>query len=186
MDRPPGQIKVFGILHLVFAAIGTLGVLASVVMKPVTEKMYEAQEKMGGQQEIQARMSRELVTSMEPVTYFQYGASVLLTVLLVLAGLGLLKRRAGGLKYSNAYAWTAIGLRLLTVVLALVYVLPRMSAAMEGVIKGSGAGKETETALAITKFSMMAGIVIGPLMYCIYPVLVLVFLNRRSVKAALG
>jgi len=180
--EPPPQVKVLGILHLVFGGIGGVWVLIAVAMKGVTESMYAAQEKAGGVQAEQARISRALTESMQSLTYFGYGVSSLLTVLLVLAGLGLLKRRRSGLTWSNAYAWSAITLRLLTIVLFIVYALPKMNTMIEHLTAG---GKSDPTFVSIMKGSMIGGVVVGPLFYCIYPVLVLILLNRDSVRKAL-
>lgn len=181
--KPPGQIKVFGILHLVFAGLGLVMQLFSVLMRGVNENLYAAQEKMGGQQAMQARLSRQMGQSMESITWFQFGIAVILSTLLILGGIGLLKSRASGLKWSITYAWTAIALRVLTVVVCLVVVLPKMNAAMEGMVHGMGGsgGKVEETTLAVVKGSMMVGLVLGPLFYCIYPVLVLLLLSRKKV-----
>jgi len=179
----PAQIRVFGILHLVIAGFGLLMLAFSAFMQGVSRSMMESQQKAGGVQEIQAKMTREMTEAMQPLTYLQYGASVILSALLILAGIGLLKWKRSGLKWSNSYAWTSIILKVISIVGMFVLVLPRLNSFVDQMQTGS---KGDETMIGVLKASMIGGMLVGPLMYCIYPVLVLILLNRKSVREALS
>ncbi|MFD0895454.1 hypothetical protein KBB96_20035 [Luteolibacter ambystomatis] len=179
----PAQVRVFGILHLVIACLGVLMVLFSLAMQGMTRTMMENQEKAGGVQELQAKMTRELTEATKSLTYAQHGASIILAVMLVIAGLGLLKWKRSGLKWSNAYAWTSILMKILLIVLMFVVVLPRMNTFFDQLETGA---KGDKTMIGVMKATMMGSMVVSPLLYCIYPVLVLILLNRKSVREALS
>src|SRR4051812_43219532 len=93
----PGRVKVFGILHLVFAGLGVVTLAFSAAAQGFSRSMYAAQERAGGAQAEQAKISRAMTESMQGLTFFQYGVSGILAVLLLVAGIGLLKSRQGGL-----------------------------------------------------------------------------------------
>lgn len=74
----PGQIKVLGIIHLVFAGLGVVMILLSLVSQKWTESMMVIQEKAGGMQAAQAQISRAVVEVSEPVTWFGYASALIL------------------------------------------------------------------------------------------------------------
>jgi hypothetical protein len=178
----PGQIKVLGILHLVFAGIGLVTILVGVVSHRLTESMLVIQEKAGGIQEAQAKISRGIIESSNYVTWFGYISAFVLGVMLLIAGLGLLKRKKAGLSWSNRYAWTSIAFKVINLVLFLTVVLPRVQGMFSEMEKG---GREMQMAASIAKMSAIGGGIAGPVVTCVYPILVLVLLNRDSVRKSL-
>lgn len=180
---PPAQIKVLGILHLVFAGLGALLLLGTLMIQRFNENVWASQTQAGGDQAIQAEISKEMVESMQGYTWLQHAGSAVLTVLLIVAGTGLLKRRRSGLVWSNAYAWSALALRISGVGYFLAVIVPKL----DQIIERTTAGKAVDsTILLVTKASMVGGGVVGSLAYCIYPVLVLILLNRESVRRSLS
>lgn len=180
----PAQIRVLGILHLIIACLGALMMIFSLVMQGMTRTIMENQQKAGGElQELQSKMTLEMTEATKSLTYFQHGATLILTVLLVVAGLGLLKWKRRGLKWSNAYAWTSILFKIGIIVLMFVTVLPRMNSFFDQLQTSMKADK---TMISVMKGTMIGSMVISPLLYCIYPVIVLVLLNRKSVREALS
>jgi hypothetical protein len=180
---PPAQVKVLGILHLTFAGIGFLMLLGTLVMQQFNEKVWASQTQVGGDMAIQAEISREMMESIQGYTWLQQAGSAVLTVLLIVAGIGLLKRRRSGLVWSNAYAWSALALRISCVGYFLAVIVPKL----DQIIERETAGKVVDsTFLLVTKASMVGGGVVGGLAYCIYPVLVLILLNRESVRRSLS
>jgi hypothetical protein len=102
--------------------------------------------------------------------------------MLLVAGIGLLKGRKSGLSWSNGYAWTSIAFKMINLVLFFTIVLPGIQVIFSEFEKG---GRDTQMAGSIMKMSTIGGGIAGPLVACIYPVLVLALLNRESVRKSL-
>lgn len=180
--RVPGQIKVLGILHLVLAGLGLVMILFTSVSQKWTESMMAAQEKAGGFQAAQAQISRAIVEASELITWFGYASALILGVMLFLAGLALLKRKKAGLAWSNRYAWTSILFKVVCLILFVTVTLPKIN----GVFATLGNGdRQMETFGSIMRMSTIGSGIAGPLVSCIYPVLVLILLNRESVRKSL-
>lgn len=179
LSRPPGQIKVLAILHLVFGGIGLLMVAFGIVMQLLSSSLLKSS---GAAQDPAIEMQRAMGQVGQVHQYLSYGVSVVLSILLIIAGLTLLKSKLSGLKWSNVYAWLSIGSKIALGVLFFTMVLPAVNAAMEGVLGGA---KADETAVSVAKMTMVASGVLTPLFSCIYPVLVLILLNREPVRRSL-
>jgi hypothetical protein len=180
----PSQVTVFGIMHLVLAVFGVLMVAISGVMQEFSRGMLAAQAGAPGMAGAQARLQEEILAlSKAPNAVYSVG-TILLAVLLAVSGVLLLKRRAAGVRVSNAYAWLSIALKLTALVLFFVWTLPKLEPVLAQVAKEGG----TEAVLFgnIMRISMVAGGVLSPVMMCVYPVLALVLLNRSQVKKALA
>ncbi len=182
LANPPGQIKVLGILHLVFAGLGVVIALFGLISQRFNESVLRMQENAGGIQEAQARVSRSLTEATQSINWFGCGSSILLAIPLVVAGLGLLKGRRSGLAWSNGYAWTSILLKIIYVVLVLTLVIPEINRLLVGF---ESQGPEVKIFADIMKPTMIATLVATPIVSCIYPILVLVLLNRESVRKSL-
>lgn len=182
LANPPGQIKVLGVLHLVLAGVGVLLVLYALVSRHFSKVLLSAQQTAGGLQETQARFTQAITESAERFNWFSYASSVLLAVLLVVAGIGLLKSRRSGLAWSNRYAWTSIGLKIVNLILCVTMVIPEMNRVLA---EFDGQGPEFKMLASIMKPAMIATLVVTPIVSCVYPVLVLVLLNRESVRKSL-
>jgi hypothetical protein len=180
----PAQVTVFGILHLILAALGLLGVVASRFMQDLSRTMTEAQAGAPGIAGAQARLQAEMLTASQGPTFFYLGGSALLAVLLVVSGVLLLKRRPAGIKVSNAYAWTSIALKLGAIVLFFGWTMPRLEPMFAEVAREAGA--EAAFLGSFMRITMAASGVISPVIMCLYPALALILLNRPKVKAALG
>ena len=180
---PPGKIKVLGIIHLVFAGLGLVSILFGLVSEKMSESVIAIQERAGGVQAAQAQISRELVEISRPLTWFGYASALILGLMLVLAGLALLKRKRAGLSWSNRYAWTSIVFKVVNIVLFATLLLPKINGLFSNLETG---GPEMKMAGSIMRFSTIAGGIVGPVVGCIYPVLVLILLNRESVRKSLS
>lgn len=178
----PGQIKVLGIIHLVFAGLGLITILFGLVSEKFGESMLATQEKAGGVQATQAQISRAVVEASKPITWFGYASALILGVLLLLAGLALLKRKQTGLSWSNRYAWTSIAFKVINLILFVTILMPKIGGLFHALESG---GPEMRTVGSVMKMTTIASGIASPLVACIYPVLVLILLNRDSVRKSL-
>ncbi len=178
----PGQIKVLGIIHLVFAGLGVVMILLALVSQKWTESMTAMQEKAGGIQAAQAQISRAVVEVSEPITWFGYVSALILGVMLFLAGLALLKRKKVGLSWSNRYAWTSIIFKVINLIIFITLVMPKINGVFAGAESG---GREMQIFGSVMKMTTIGTGIVSPVISCIYPVVVLILLNRESVRKSL-
>lgn len=176
---PPPAVKVFGILHLVFAGLGTLsavwGLFIAVIGNPFL-KLTAANPEMSGHLDAQIAMQEKI----NPMSITASILSLLVAVPMIIAGIRMLKQRRNGLMWSNTYAWSSLGAKVINLVLTVTILVPAMQEMMRGITGG---------APMPAKFSgMMSGFmagsaIIGVLVACVYPIVTLVVLNRPAVKA---
>lgn len=170
----PQTVKVFGILHVLLGAYGVfgfiLGMFALAGMNPFLAFMPKTPEAVA-QMEQQAAMQKEMM----PATVIGIILSVATTFLILRAGILLLKRRRGGLKWSNRYAWVSLVGKVFGVVVAALYTFPMIK---ETIASTPGA----KTMPAVMESVMIVSMVIGVLIPFIYPILSLFLLNRPATK----
>ncbi len=168
----PASIRVFGVLHLVFAGMGILGAIwsiASLFMQagfgilPESDPHFQAQvrfqEQSGWTTWVTAAMGLGVAAVMIP------------------AGIKLLRNRSDALRWSNLYAWSSISAKIVSLGLTVAVIAPAMRELVTSSMEGLPGGAES-----MVVGSMVAGGVIGVLMTLIYPVLTLILLNRQPVK----
>lgn len=175
-SRPPAQIRVLAILHLVFGGIGLIGTAFGLVMQVFSKSILAGSGEAGPE----VKMQQAMAAAGQTHQYLSAGFSVLLAILLLVAGVGLLKNKLTGLKVSNVYAWISIASKVALGVLFFTHVLPALNTAIEGML--GSAAKADQGVLSIAKMTMVVSGVVTPLVSCIYPILVLVLLNRESVR----
>lgn len=175
----PGVIKVFAIIHLVFAGLGVLAgiwaMVASFVLKAFFGRM--AEQVASDAPEAAESFNRQIaiMDSSNWMNVLGGVFSLVLAAMLFVAGMGLLKRRIEGLTWSNRYAWSSIAFKLVNLVLTVVY-LPRM---MAGMMPGELGSDAEATGMMV---GGIVGGVIGGLVSMAYPILCLVLLNREPVR----
>jgi hypothetical protein len=147
--------KVFGILNIVFGSICGLCTGAGMVMFFGVMALIKS---LGGD-----------MGWVGPATLVLGGLGFIFNIILVVSGIGLLKRRNWGRTLSNVYAVVAILQAIGSLVLNLVF-LPEAMADMPGA--------ENNPAQAI-------GNICGGIIALIYPILLLIFLNKQEVKSVL-
>lgn len=175
----PQTVKIFGIMHLVFAGFGVLGLIWGIatlafdmpanpfIPAPRTPQMVQ-------QAQMQAAMQEKLM----PMTLITNAISVVVIALMTIAGIQLLKKRRGGLKWSNRYAIASLIAKVIAIVLTFIYMLPAMKEMMENMPGSSGMGPAADIMVP----AMIGGVIIGSLVSCAYPVIVLILLNRPNTK----
>lgn len=176
---PPSAIKVFGILHLIVAGWGVLGgfwtVLTVMFFGDFIAWMNRA---TGGKQPDAAQQAQvEYMREIAWLTWLQLAFSVVLIVLLIMAGIHLLKQRDRGRQLSVRYAWLSIGSKIVSMGLMVVFALPA-AARMNEAMVGSMPGNTGDVMGAVTTVSS----VIGMASTMIYPILVLAIVNGQKVR----
>ena len=166
----PAVVKVFGILHLIFAGLGILSVcwgLFIVIFGNPLLKLTPSTPQMQAQMEAQAKL--------HPMTVATSILSLLVAVPMIIAGIQLLKSRKTALKWSNIYAFSSLGAKVSNLIL-IVIAIPTMLE-ISKTLMPSSAGVDG------MGMAMVGGAVGSVVVTCLYPVLTLILLNRPAVKA---
>ncbi len=173
LGEPPA-VKVFGILHLVFAGLGLLGAVWGLFIEVVGNPFlkFSPPDQMDAQIAMQAKIGSMTITSSI--------LSLLVAIPMIIAGIQLLKKRRNGLKWSNTYAWSSLGAKLINLVLALTIMIPAMQEMTQGMLANS---KAPSAMSGIMSGFMAVGTIGGVVVSCIYPILALALLNRPATKA---
>ncbi len=166
--------KVFGIINICYAGIGVLGAVISMGSFFVMKALFTA---VASEAEVVGALS-ETYNTMAVYTFIDGGLRVGLGLMLLIAGIGLLKRRGWGQK------------------LSIIWAVLRIVAGVVMVVVTFGAGAELQEAVAqitsdkpgaIDQRGLGSGLqgigsVFSVIMVSIYPVVVIVFLNKKVVK----
>lgn len=157
--KRPVTPMVFGVLSIVFGAWGILG---SIVGMAITQ--YAP-----GQQEAMAQMGYS-----QTYTLISQAAGLLLSALLLWAGIGLVRYRDSARSVFNVYAYINIVVLIANTLYVCVYVFPNAN---------FGADMPANVPM---RSIMIASTIFGAVASLIFPVLGLVFLNRQVVKEHLS
>lgn len=151
----PTSVTVFGVLNIVFGGLGLMcapfAIFALLMPQPAQSPVYYA-------------------PGMQIFTLFSYGLGLLMSAVLLTAGIGLLKQRRWGRQTSYFYGWFAIVWGILSLAVTIV---------MYGSNAAGSSGQESAAAIG-GLFGGICGGIIG----LIYPVLLVVFMRKPSVTAA--
>lgn len=169
----PQTIKIFGIFHLILGGLGSLMLLWTLVIIFYGNPFMAM---VGNTPEMQAQENFQNETM--GVTIFTTAIHALITVLILMAGVKLIKGRRDALKFSNGYAWLSLASKVINLVVSLVYVLPKTAELMPAPAPGSAV--IPSSGMEIFMIGTFAGTFI---MGIIYPILSLVLLNRPNVKS---
>jgi len=170
----PQAVKILGIMHVIFAGLGFLGLVWTVFLLTVGNPVFLFMPKtpeMVAQAKAQEAMQSQIMT----VTIASSVLTLVIGALMLAAGILLLKKRKSGLKWSNRYAWTSLAGKAVNVVLGFAFTMPVAKESLKTTSGSLPAGAPE----AIFIGSMVLGIVLAS----IYPILTLVLLNRPSTKA---
>ena len=164
-SSPPASITVFGVLNLVFGAMGICGLIFAVI-GIVVERMELPNQPPNPVADVMNQNAFYSGFNMVNV-----GLGFLVTILLLVAGICLLKKQRLGRTLSNIYGIYGIVMGLIGMFLFVVFLRPDLMAiTQDGVPLG-----------AITFWAAIGGGLLG----MVYPVLLLIFINRPKVKQAL-
>lgn len=184
----PASITVIAILHFVFGGLGIVGGLCSGVQLAVGNQMFAAMAgaQAAQQKKMQEDLDRDLwekLPSYKPVAYVGVGLELLMSGLMIAAGVGLLRLQPWGRTLSVCYALLSIAWKLFTSVYAFAVCNPVLRDILATMPREQGeAGRALEFKLGTEIGMLTAGIL--PLVFMIYPIVVLVIMAQPSVKAA--
>ena len=158
---------VFGIISIVLASLGLLGGLCSVIMIPFAASMSAAAAQQGGQNPfaVGGPIAWQVVSQL-----IGFGLSVLLLV----AGIQLVKRKAGGVALHKLWAMVAIPIVVIMSGINAFFMVQQSSAAMSG--QGSPA------AAGMSGVVVVGSVLIGLVLSLAYPIIVLWWMNRAQVR----
>ncbi len=169
--------KVFGIIHIVYACIGMVGAIFGVGVFLLMETVLT---KTGGEiQEMDAFL--EAYSTMAIYTYIDAGIKIMLGVCLLVAGIGLLKRRLWAQKVSILWA-------VVRVVVAIVMTVVTYGASIEFQERMAEVTQSQQGQIEQSQFQaniQNLSSVFSVIMVCIYPVLTIIFLSKKVVKDSL-
>jgi len=175
-DLPPALPtpvpKVFGIIHICYAVLGAVisffGLVAMVAMKVLAEK--------GGEEFKGMRPIIDAYGGMANYMYVDVALKLILAVMLLVAGIGLLKRKVWSIKLSVAWAVSQM-------LVAGGMLFWGLSVASEFQEKLGGAQSVDQE--QFQQVSQGVGNVMGIIIILVYPVLTLIFLTKKNVRDAM-
>lgn len=175
----PGAVQVLGILHIVFAGIMILFGLSSLMQVLFSQKIaaWQAAAGSGVEGGSVQELSTKVQAEMGSVTMASSLISIGVSVVMLIAGIKLVRSAWNALKWSNWYAWFSIGEKVVMLLIGTLVVAPMVQKAFNEI------GGEMTSEIRIFKGAMMGGMIASALIGAIYPVLTLILLNRPSVKA---
>jgi len=178
MNRPT-SFTVFGVMNLVFGCLLVIGLLINIVQVSGQDKQVEQvkrQARMAKDPDLR-RMADQLEAmandkTIKMLTNVQLVLSLLSVVLLIASAIGLLGVKAWGRTLAIFYAGYSILYTIALVIINFTIMMPKMPD-FRGVPGASGMMK-----------GMMIGVSIFYLIWLVYPILLLVFMNKPLAKRA--
>ena len=202
-DLEPGRIRVFGIMHIVFGALGLLGgsffVAMLLVVDPLVlwfQDLVESELPSGSAVPPEAEMMigafdalRILMKELALLNWIHALTSLVVAVLILVAGIRLVKKRRNAVQSSNLYSWASVGRRLIYLVLFLttgVQAMRRYHAKIEELTGAASASAPGSlNMMQLQEVFGAATTVLSTFVALVYPILALVMLNKPLVKGYL-
>ena len=160
--------KVFGILHIIYAAIGIVGALIGLGAGAL---MNSARDQAG----VDKEQLDSLLAGMDDYLRYSYidaGVKVVFGVILLIAGIKLLKYQKSGLKLTNLWGVT----RILWMIAYTALSYPALKQFQESLTALNPEAMKIQSSM--NTVSMIIGIAV----ISIYPIVSMILLNRASVK----
>lgn len=168
-QRPP-VATIFGMLNLVFGIIGVCSSLVAVGGFAFIFNVLDAKTKA------QMKLDESMQQFNDPVFFgffvMQMVLGTILSVVIIISGIGLLKFKPWGRKLANFYAVSYLLLLFIGVIINIVYtVIPAINSA-----NNPGASADKIGAAVGGSFGAVLSVCFG----VIFPICILIFLNRRQ------
>lgn len=155
-QRPPTVMKVLGVLHVVFGGMGVLGLLSMFATPAIMSAFAKANEPL--LRDFNTYQARILW-----VTVLSGIVTAIVTILIMVAGVKLLKGKTDSIAWSSRYSFASISSKILMAVITLVVVVP--------ISQEYASLKQNPVTTVISSVLGM-----------IYPILCLILLNRQNVR----
>jgi len=166
----PGVAKTFGIIHLVYAGLGAIMLIFAVIgLVTGSSGVSFGGDAPGAEEITQIQNDLMAMPAVKANIYIGIVIGVLMTVLLVVAGLHLRKHLPSGRTLSLAYAGIGIAYTIISVAFNYLAIMP----AEVDLYMASGLDENMVSAMTMTaKFKPFFGICCG----LPYPVIILIFM----------
>ena len=177
----PASIKVFGIFHLIIAGLGSIATIFGLVMLQFSNQFSKLMTmappgSSSGASSQQEKAVIQYLGETRTYTYITSGFSIILAVMLIIAGIRLLKKRESGRVMSIRYAWASIAAKVITLVMMLTFMMPATTRYNEAMFSSIGSGMGS-TMNVVTQISQLVGLA----MTLIYPIVVLIMMRKEKV-----
>jgi hypothetical protein len=179
----PPDVKLLAILHLVFAGLSLLAGAWSLVAGSIGnpfERWMPHSAADSEQLEMQKQAQSVLQEKIMPLTITHGILSLIIAAIMIIAAIKMLRKRRDGLKWSNAYAWSSLGEKVIQLYFTAVLVVPATREMMQSMMPASATSGRF---IGIMDTAMAGGAFLGVLVTCVYPIVCLVMLNRGDSKA---
>ena len=200
-DIEPGRIRVFGIIHIIFGSLGLLNGLLGIVILLAASPVLDffggvLGEELGKDEKVFVDglidAFRTYLSDLALSNWANVVFSLGVSILILGAGIALVKKRKAACEKSNRYVWCSIGAKAVQFILFLSFGLAaerKLNEAVESITPtgpagGASAGGVTPDQLG-EMFSLGAGLV-GICLALVYPILTYVMLNKPQVKEFLA
>lgn len=170
--REPGAIKTFGVIHLCIAGCGILYTLFAIVSSLFTKNIFGS---MPAAASDQMDAALQYANELALVTNLQYAGSLILGVLLIIAGIQLLKVRDAGRRLSIKYALLSLTFKAIYFFVTMLYIMPKTKAFTDAMYRDIPGGPLMGS---LVQFMTLAGVLAG----CIYPTIVLIMMRGKTIK----
>jgi hypothetical protein len=141
--------------------------------------------KMGGSQQAQTQQEmQERIPYFKATTISVTVVDLILSILMIVSGVGLIRMRMWGRTVANGYAILSIIYRLGYTVYYAIVMLPIMNDIMEKQVAKTG-GPGAPAATSIIQASSVVGVIFSASIV-VYPIIVLVIVNMAGARAALS
>jgi hypothetical protein len=169
-----------GVLSITFgalmAAMSSLGLL----LGPMLHKLFAFSSTLPGQHtelmQAQVESTEAMMLAQSRYQHVTGGFYILLSIALIVIGIGLYRRRPWSRRAGIVWAAMALVMVVLQSVAYLGWVEPAMTAAQDAVFAAHGLQKP----FALLHSAARGGVVVSMLLYAVYPALLIALLGRSS------
>ncbi len=186
-QQRPGSVLTIAILHLIGGGLGlVLGICGGVILLMQSSLMKSP---LVNPQDLGIRLQKHLeqqVPYNATIQYVSLFIDLILSIMLLTAGMGLLSMRNWARSLSFVYAGLSILMKLFAIVFFLFITWPIMSAFLDAesrVVPAGPAGAAIRTQITVVKASPIATVILTAVL-AVYPIVVLFVLLNPSVRRA--
>jgi hypothetical protein len=188
--KRPASVLVIAIFQLVFGSLGLCGSvlvlsgvqekLAALSQSNVNQGTQTGLKQPPNQQELEDAITKH-APSYPMVKKVEGGAGAILSLVMIVSGIGLLQMQTWGRFLTIGYAVVSLLYRLVDGIYVIAFVAPAMSAVAQEYAKGGGQQEQIiATTMQIGAYSGLVGVLLTGL----YPLFVLIIMLLPSVGAA--